>query len=91
MTRRYFIIKNPNEHMLDALSIRIGHNIEVRHSLDNSKGFIKTNQELITDKVNKGTSINSIFPPGVTTEYNLDEVRVILRSPEWLLPLEVEF
>jgi hypothetical protein len=83
MTRRYFIIDVPNENIIHSLNVCIGLNITQRYSLDSSLLFVKTNAFCIDKEVKKGVKLNQIFPPGLTTEYTYEEIKVILQGEEW--------
>lgn len=86
--RRYFIIEVPNENVVDALDLCIGENDTQRYSLDGSKLYVKTNDELIKKKENQGKKLSKILPSGLATEYTHDEILEIMRTPEWQEPID---
>jgi len=78
MKRRYFIIDLPNENVIHALNVRLGETVSSIYNADSTKVFVKTTEDFIT---NSSRPFNTIFPPALSTEYTLDEVRVIVN--EW--------
>ena len=83
LIRRYFIVELPNENVIHSLEVCIGDNDTQRYSLDNSKLYVKTNAMLLNNKIDSGTPMNIIIPPGLSTEYTLDEILIELQKPEW--------
>jgi len=83
LIRRYFIVDIPNENMIHALDVCIGDNSTQRYSLDGTQLFVKTNGMLLKSKTDNGVDMNTIIPPGLSTEYTLEEVLLILNGPEW--------
>lgn len=81
--RRYFIMDLPNVNVIHALDVCIGLNETQRYSLDGTKLYIKTTPELITAKVNSGIGLSVLFPPGLTREYTIEEMKQLLEGPEW--------
>lgn len=77
MKRRYFIIDLPNEHVINALRVRLGITVFSTYNEDRTKIFVKTTEDLIA---NDNKPFDKIFPPAFTTEYTLDEVRIIVNG-----------
>ena len=82
MNRRYFIIELPNQNMIQALEVCIGIAETQRYSLDNSKLFVKTNQNLIDEK-QQSFDIENLLNSQFVTEYTLEEVKTILNNSDW--------
>jgi hypothetical protein len=83
MDRRYFFITTPEENVVNALTIRLGDNVDQTTSIDGSVVFIKTTEDLIASKISGGMSINTLFPPAFTQEMTYEEAKTRLRSIEF--------
>lgn len=83
--RKYYFINLPNDNIIHALDVCIGENDTQKYSLDRSVLFVKTNNDLIDAKVNKGTKLNSIFPNGLTEEVTYEEAKIRLNTLEFSL------
>lgn len=88
LTRRYFITdttKALTEDVEQALNMCIGKIDTQRYSVDKSKLFVKTTQSVI-DKIlmvyphlTEEDILNNTF----STEYTLDQIQLIMNTPEW--------
>ena len=81
--RQYFIIKVPNENVIHSLNVCIGFNSTQMYNNNNDKLFVKCTKNLVAAECDKGVKLNKIFPPGLTTEYTYEEIKVILQGEEW--------
>jgi hypothetical protein len=83
MDRIYKIIELPNENVIHALNVCIGEYSNVRYSLDGSKVIIKTTQELIDIEINKGVTLEQIFPSEKTQDFTLEQLKIELQKENW--------
>ena len=87
--RKYYIIKIPNENVIHSLNVCIGFNSTQRYNIAKDKLYIKTDDYQVAAECDKGVKMNQIFPPGLTTEYTYEEIKVILQGEEWQQPIEL--
>ena len=92
MSRQYYVIRipNPNSQIQDALEACIGQVETQRYSLDGGDVLIKTNAACIKGKTDAGVSMNTLFPPGLTTELTYEEALALMQTAEWQAPLDLE-
>jgi len=77
MKRRYFIIDLPNEHVINALRVRLGITVFSTYNEDRTKVSVKTTENLIS---NSGKSLKTLFQKGFSTEYTFEEWKVIVNG-----------
>lgn len=80
---KYFFIKIPNEKIINSLNVCVGRNATQKYSTNKKVLFVKTNDTLINLELNRGKSMNDIFPPGLVTEVTYVQARERLRSKEF--------
>jgi hypothetical protein len=75
--------------MSHSLDVCLGEHDTQRYSLDGTKLLVKATQDKIDDKVNnQGIGFDTIFPPGITTEYiDMAQLKTILCNTDWMTPL----
>lgn len=81
MNRLYAKVKVPHAEMSHTLDVCVAG--ESRICNDGSVMLVKTTQDLIDSKVNSGVSMNTMFPPGLTTWITYEEASLLVEEADW--------
>ena len=94
LTRRYFILDTTQalpEDITEGLEMCIGDTTTQRYSLDETLLLVKTTQQTIDEVLIKYPLLTEqdILNDTFSTEYTLDQIKVIMNSVAWTDPNEI--